>query len=196
MTDQVPDAEGAAPTPALAGSGASEIEEARRRLSGAISTLDKLRHDFDAYKLQTAQEKDGFTAQLAKAQDDLAALTAAKAAVETQLSDVTTKHGDSLAELARWECADKEPWLRPYRPLLPKTADPEALKRAVEAIQAARNQDLGSMRQQMQNQPPAPAVPAAPLGRDALQAEMVKFAGNPERMKEFYAQWDALITKK
>ena len=109
------------------------------------------------------RKKDGFTAQLAKAQDDLAALTAAKVAVEANLTDVTTKHGDSLAELARWECADKEPWLRPYRPLLPKTADAEALKRAVDAIQAARNQDLGSMRQQMQNQPPAwhPARPTA-----------------------------------
>jgi len=197
-TTEVPnsDGTGSAPstTPLPGGSGASEsVEQLQKRLNGAISQLDKLRTENDAKVATVTKEKEELQAQLKKSQDELIAATVNKDLTAKQLTDLQVAHGEAAAELARWGVLS-EPWMLQWREFLPKTTDQALLEAAVVKLKTTRMGDisaqLNAQKDSFLSQPPAPAPPKGPRTKEAIQMDLVENAGNPEKMKVLYTEWD------
>jgi uncharacterized phage infection (PIP) family protein YhgE len=184
----VPNADGAVQTPPAQASGA-ELEEYKNRLAGAISTLDKTRNELKEaqaklqqtqadYLTQLQQKEVEYKSDILKKDTTLAEIINAKTALEADHKKVMDERNTFSAELARWGIIAENPSLLPYKEILPVTTDTEALKRAVEAINKARQLDRQALADQVRGGQALP-VPSTTPTLDSLRQALNKSVGTP-----------------
>ena len=187
----VPNADKGVQTPPASPSSAElkELEEYKVRLAGAISSMDRARNEVTELKSKSQQRETELAAQLQQKEvefksnliqkeTDLAALITAKTVLEQEHEKIRKERDSSSAELARWGFIAENPSMLPYREVLPVTTDVEALKRAADAINKARQVDRQALADQVRGGQAPPVPPSATTLTSAIEA-LNKAVGTP-----------------
>jgi DNA repair exonuclease SbcCD ATPase subunit len=177
-----------------------EVEEYKNRLAGAISTMDKTRNELKEVQLKLQQKETDYLTQLQQREADhkfeilkkdtsLAELINAKTALEQDHESVRKERDAYSAELARWGMIAENPSMLPYKDILPVTTDVEALKRAVEAINKARQLDRQALADQVRAGQTLPVPTTAPTLEGAIQAlnKSVGTSNFDQALKDYHA---------